>query len=46
LTGGIARDICKLASEALLRTVVEKRKIVDKDTIIDSAREAFEEVGV
>lgn len=45
LTGGIARDICKLASEALLRTVVEKRKIVDKDTVIVSAREAFEEVG-
>jgi hypothetical protein len=44
LTGGIARDICKLANESLLRTVVEKRKIVDKDTIIASAQEAFEEV--
>ena len=44
LTRGIARDICKLANEALLRTVVEKRKTVDKDTIIVSAREAFEEV--
>lgn len=44
LTGGIARDICKLVNEALLRTVVENRKIVDKDTIIASARDAFEEV--
>jgi type II secretory pathway predicted ATPase ExeA len=44
LTGGIARDICKLANEALLHTVVENRKIVDKDTIIASARDAFEEV--
>jgi len=44
LTGGIARNICKLASEALLRTVVEERKVVDKDTVIVSAREAFEEV--
>ncbi len=26
LTGGIARDICKLANEALLRAVVNKRK--------------------
>jgi len=44
LTGGIARDICKLSNESLLRTVVERRKIVDKDTIIASAQEAFEEV--
>jgi len=44
LTGGIARNICKLASEALLRTVVEERKAVDKATVIVSARGAFEEV--
>ena len=44
LSGGIARNICKIANEALLRTVVEKRKIVDKDTILASASDAFEEV--
>jgi general secretion pathway protein A len=44
LTGGIARDICKLSNETLLRTVVEKRKIIDRDTVISSARDAFEEV--
>jgi len=42
LTGGTARDICKLANEALLRTAVEKRKIVDKDTITAAAADAFE----
>ena len=45
LTGGIAREICKLVSEALLHTMVEKRKIVDKDTVLVSASEAFEEVA-
>jgi general secretion pathway protein A len=45
LTGGIARDICKLASEALLRTVVEKRRVVDRDTVSAAAADAFEEVG-
>ena len=43
LTGGIARDICKLANESLLRTVVEKRKVVDKDTVLSAASDAFEE---
>lgn len=42
LTGGIARDICKLANEALLRTAVEKRKLVDKDTVASAAADAFE----
>jgi type II secretory pathway predicted ATPase ExeA len=44
LTGGIARDICKLANEALLRTMVEKRKSVDVDIVAAAAAEAFEEV--
>jgi general secretion pathway protein A len=44
LTGGIARDICKLANESLLLTVVEKKKVVDKDTVIGAAADAFEEV--
>ena len=44
LTGGIAREICKLANESLLRTVVEKKKVVDKDTVIGAAADAFEEV--
>jgi general secretion pathway protein A len=46
LTGGTAREICKLAGEALLRTMVENKKIVDRDTIGAAAREAFEEVGL
>lgn len=33
LTGGIARDIFKLANESLLRAVVEKKKSVDKDIV-------------
>lgn len=43
LTGGIAREICKLSSEALLRTMVEKRKVVDEDTVVAAAADAFEE---
>ncbi len=43
LTGGVARDICKLANEALLRTVVEKRKAVDRDTVLSAAADAFEQ---
>ncbi len=45
LTGGIARDICKLTNEALLRTMVEKRKTVDLDIVAAAAAEAFEEVS-
>lgn len=44
LTGGIARDICKLANEALLLSVVKKRKTVDKATIVAAAADAFEEI--
>lgn len=44
LTNGIARDICKLANETLLYTVVAKRKTVDKDTVLLAAAEAFEQV--
>ena len=43
LTGGIARDICKLANESLLLTVVEKKKVVDKDTVLSAAADAFKE---
>ena len=42
LTGGIAREICKLANESLLRAVVEKHKTVDKVTIVAAAGDAFE----
>ena len=44
LTGGIARDICKLANEALLRTMIEKRNVVNKDIVIAAATDAFEQV--
>jgi hypothetical protein len=43
LSSGIARDICKLANEALLRSVVDSRKTVSKQTVIASAADAFEE---
>jgi general secretion pathway protein A len=43
LTGGIARDICKLANEALLRAVVGKKKLIDKKMVSTSATDAFEE---
>ena len=43
LTGGIARDICKLANESLLLTVVEKKRFVDKDTVFSAAADAFKE---
>ena len=41
LTGGVARNICKLANEALLRAFVARRKTVDKDTIVAAAAEGF-----
>ena len=43
LTGGIAREICKLANESLLLAVVEKKKVVDKDTVLSAAADAFKE---
>ena len=43
LTGGIARNICKLANEALLRTMIEKHKLVNKDMIMAAAADAFEQ---
>ena len=43
LTGGIAREICKLASESLLRTVVAKRRKVTKDIVVSAATDAFEQ---
>lgn len=44
LTRGIARDICKLANETLLRAVVDKQKTINKETVISAAADAFEEV--
>jgi general secretion pathway protein A len=44
LTGGIARDICKLANETLLRAAIESRQIVNKDTVLAAAADAFETV--
>lgn len=43
LTGGIARDICKLANESLLRTMVGKRKKVTKEIVTSAAADAFEQ---
>ena len=43
LTRGIAREICKLANESLLRTMVGKRKKVTKDIITSAAADAFEQ---
>jgi general secretion pathway protein A len=34
ITRGVPRSIVKLANEALTRTAVDKRKIVDKDTVL------------
>lgn len=44
LTSGIARDICKLANETLLRCMVEKRKTINRDIVLGAAADAFEEV--
>jgi len=43
LTGGIARDICKLANEALLRSVVNNKKKISKKIVVNAAADAFEE---
>ena len=43
LTGGIAREICKLANESLLRAVVEKRKSIGSDSVVAASADAFEE---
>ncbi|MCP4417955.1 MAG: AAA family ATPase [Chloroflexi bacterium] len=42
LTGGIARDICKLVNETLLRAAIENRQVVNKDTVLAAAADAFE----
>jgi general secretion pathway protein A len=41
LTGGNPRDICKLSDATLLRAYVDKRKMIDKDTVLAAASEAF-----
>lgn len=45
LTGGIARDICKLAHETLLRTVFENQQTVTKEIVVRAAADAFEETN-
>ncbi len=42
LTSGIARDICKLANETLLRAAIEKQQVVGKETVLAAAADAFE----
>jgi general secretion pathway protein A len=44
LTSGIAREICKLANESLLRCMVENRKVIDVDIVAAAASEAFEDI--
>ncbi|MCB0037616.1 MAG: AAA family ATPase [Anaerolineales bacterium] len=44
LTSGIARDICKLANETLLRTVIENHQTVTKTLVLRAVSDAFEEV--
>jgi general secretion pathway protein A len=41
LTGGNPRAICKLGDATLLRAFVDKRKIIDRDTVAAAAPEAF-----
>lgn len=41
LTGGNPREICKLCDATLLRAFVDKRKEIDKDTVLAAASEAF-----
>jgi general secretion pathway protein A len=41
LTGGNPRDICKLCDATLLRAFVDKRKDIDKDTVLAAASDAF-----
>jgi general secretion pathway protein A len=40
-TGGNPRDICKLCGAALLKAFVDKRKVIDKDTVSAASSEAF-----
>lgn len=44
LTRGVPRDICKLANEALLHSMVNGSKTVTKELIVSAAKDAFEEV--
>jgi general secretion pathway protein A len=41
LTGGNPRDICKLADATLLRAFVDKRKHIDRDTVLAASAETF-----
>lgn len=41
LTGGNARDICKLCDITLLRAFVGQKQAIDKETVVAAASEAF-----
>ena len=43
LTGGVARDICKLANEALLHAMVTQKQTVTKDDITAAIADTFVE---
>ncbi len=44
LTGGLALDICQLPHETLLRAVVLRRKVSDRDLVKAAAADDCEEV--
>lgn len=39
ITGGVPRAIVKLANEALIKTAVDNRRVIDKDTVIAASAE-------
>lgn len=41
LTGGNPRDICKLCDATLLRALADRRKAIDRDTVLAAAPDAF-----
>jgi general secretion pathway protein A len=41
LTGGNPREICKLCDATLLRAFVDQRKVIDRDTVLAAASDAF-----
>ena len=43
LSRGVPRNICKLANEALLHTMVARSKTVTQDFVSSAAKDAFEE---
>ena len=39
ITRGVPRSIVKLANETLIRAAVDKRKVIDKDTVMAASSE-------